>query len=149
MSMYSSFVVPPTLASADDYATWTEAAAPDGIDAKLRGCTSLVLDASLGVIYDVDPLTGLATDETVKNALRDATCIQAQAWVALNIDPATGGIQTSGVKRAKRIGSASIEYADTATAAAARAAAYTSLVPQAAMFLQQRNLLGTQPFPRG
>ncbi|MGH3704200.1 MAG: hypothetical protein ACRDT9_06180 [Agromyces sp.] len=150
MSMHGSFIVPATLADSADYLNWTGGdTKPPQIDQTLRSCTGLVLDASLGVLYDVDPATGLATDTAVRAALRDATCIQAAAWVALKIDPATGGVQTSNVKRSKRIGSASVEYADTATAAAARAVAYTSLVPEAERFLQQRNLLGTQPFPLG
>jgi hypothetical protein len=147
-----SFVVPTTLASASDYATWVGGPVPSNIDSILRSCSGLVLDAAEGAIYDTDPLTGLATDMAVKNALRDATCIQAQAWVTLNIDPATGGVvQTSKTARSKKIGSASIEYADAEVqaVAAARAEAYSGLVPEAARFLQQRNLLGTNPMVIG
>lgn len=138
----SAFVVPITLASSADYAAWTGAASPSGIDLKLRACSTLVLNATKLAVYDTDEATGLATDTTTKNALRDATCIQAQAWVALNIDPATGGVLTSTVKRRKEIGSAKIEYADTDAAAAARAAAYRALVPAARDFLAQRGLIG-------
>lgn len=148
MSMYGSFVVPMTLASASDYQTWTGVAGPANIDHILRSCTSLVLDATQGAIYDVDPATGLATETAVKEALRDATCIQAQAWVTLKIDPATGGVMQSGkTARSKKIGTANIEYSDSEVRAVAeaRAHAYKCLVPEAERFLQQRNLLGGEP----
>lgn len=147
--MYGDFVIPTALASEEDYETWTSATAPANIGAILRSCTGLVLDATEGAFYDVDPLTGLATDTTVKDAMRDATCIQAAAWVALGIDPATGGVLTSTVKRSKKIATAQIEYADTAEAVAARKAAYEGLVPDAARLLQQRNLLGNTPYGYG
>lgn len=149
MALYPSFIVPTTLASSTDYTNWTSAqSAPANITQVLRGCTSLVLDATEGAIYDVDLTTGLATDPATLAALRDATCIQASAWVALNIDPATGGVmQSSKAAKAKKIGTASIEYdeTETAAAAAARQAAYTGLVPEAMRFLQQRNLLPIGP----
>ncbi|MGN8024698.1 hypothetical protein [Microbacterium sp. 22242] len=152
MALYPSFVVPTMLASPTDYATWAEATVPANIAHVLRACTSLVLDATEGAIYDVDPSTGLATDPGTLAALRDATCIQASAWVALNIDPATGGVvQPSKTARSKKIGTASIEYSDqeVQAVASARAAAYSGLVPEAARFLQQRNLLGAEPAYRG
>jgi hypothetical protein len=143
-----SYVVPTTLATASDYTTWAGSAAPANIDAILRGCTSLVLEATQGALYDADPATGLATDSTVSGALRDVTCIQAQAWVTLNIDPATGGvIQTSKTARSKKTGTANIEYDSSEVQAVtrARAQACVALVPEAERFLQQRNLLGTGP----
>lgn len=150
--MYGSFIVPTTLATGGDYAVWAQTTAPANIAGILRACTSLVLDETQGTVYDVDPLTGLATDPTVKGALRDATCIQAAAWVALGIDPTTGGVaQTSKAVKSKRLASGAIEYSDTEVKAVtqARAAAYTSLVPEAKRFLQQRNLLGTDPVALG
>lgn len=152
MSLYGSFVVPATLATTSDYETWTGAAGPSNIAQILRSCTSLVLDASQGAIYDVDPLTGLATDTAVKDALRDATCIQAQAWVTLKINPATGGVaQSSKTATAKKLGSATIDYgsAEPQAVSEARVHAYTHLVPEAARFLQQRNLLGGEPAALG
>lgn len=153
MSMYGSFVVPSTLATPPDFTTWMQITdAPANILHVLRGCTTLVLEATQGVIYDVDPLTGLATDTAVREALRDATCIQASAWVALNIDPATGGVmQSSKAVKSKKLLSGAVEYSDAEVqkATKARAAAYTALVPEAVRFLQQRNLLGTQPMVFG
>lgn len=152
VSMYGSFIVPTQLATASDLTVWMEKPAPTDATAILRGCTSLVLEATLGAIYDVDPATGLATDTAVAAALRDATCIQAAAWISLNIDPLTGGVaQSSKAVKSKKLASGAIEYSDAEVKAttAARQAAYTSLVPEAERFLQQRNLLGTDPMTLG
>ncbi|WP_350347257.1 hypothetical protein ABIQ69_11510 [Agromyces sp. G08B096] len=135
------FVVPTTLAEPADLAAWTGTDAPTNAAQILRSCTSLVLDETKTATYPVDPETGLSTDTDVKNALRDATCIQAAAWVALKIDPATGGVLAQSVKKRKELGTAVIEYADSASAAAARAQAYRELVPEARAFLRNRGLL--------
>lgn len=139
-----SFVVPTMLATSDEYATWAGTVAPAGIDNIIRSCTTLVLAATKTAVYATDPETGLATDDIVKNALRDATCIQAAAWVALNIDPATGGVmQTGKIVRRKKIGTAEVEYTEVEAKAvtAARAAAYSSLVPEAHTYLRNRGLI--------
>lgn len=149
ISYYGNFVVPDTLATPADYATWTTKAAPANVVQVLRACTSLVLDATEGAYYDTDNTTGVATDPRQMAAMRDAVCIQAAAWVLLGIDPLTGGALTSSVKKSKKIGTASIEYADSAEAAAARAVAYEHLVPEAARKLQQNNLTGSGPWTFG
>lgn len=141
-------VIPVTLASPSDFATWTGTTAPANITAILRSCTSLVLDATETAYYTVDSTTGLATDPIILAAMRDATCIQAAAWVALAIDPLLGGTATATVKTSKKIGSAAftISDADAAAANAARTAAMTELVPDAFRKLQQLNLLGDSPY---
>lgn len=141
-----SFVVPATLATAADLTLWMEKAAPADATAILRGCTTLVLDATKMASYDTDDETGLATDPIILAALRDATCIQASAWVALNIDPLTGGaLQSSKAVKSKKLASGAIEYSDAEVKSSveARAAAYTSLVPEARAFLRARGLVGS------
>lgn len=149
MSIYGPFVIPPTLASPSDLATWTGVAAPTNAVQLLRACSSMVLDATEGAYYTVDPITGLATDAQILVAMRDATCIQAAAWAALGIDPLTGGAVTSKVKSSQKLLTAVITYADAAAAAEARKAAYEHLVPTAMQKLQQNNLIGTHPWSRG
>ena len=149
MSMYGDFVIPPALAAPEDLATWIADAPPNNAIALLREATTLVLDAVEGSFYDIDPLTGLATDLQVKNALRDATCIQAAAWNSINYDPLAGGVVTSLVKSSKKIGSASFSIAGADTAAASQAAASGQLVPAAVRKLQQNNLFGTTPWMLG
>jgi hypothetical protein len=142
VSMYGDFVVPTTLASPSDYQTWTGVAGPANITQILRSVTTQVLDATLGSIYDVDPLTGLATNTLIKNALRDATCVQAAAWVKLGIDPNAGGVFLGGTKKSARLGAGSYELAGADAAARAKQAAVEGLVPDALRILQQRNLTG-------
>lgn len=153
MSWYwPGFVIPTTLASSSDYETWTGTTAPTNIDQILRSCTSLVLDASAGAYYTVDPTTGLATDTTTANALRDATCIQAAAWVQLGIDPLAGGvISKSGAVASKKIGSGQVVYDNSGSAIAAqsRADAAIGLVPDAERMLRQNNLWGFHPWVLG
>lgn len=146
MGYFGSFVIPATLATPADLAAWTGAAAPSNAVQLLRSCTTLVLDATQSAFYPFDAATGLATETQTLQAMRDATCIQAAAWAALGIDPATGGIITSKVKSSQKLLTASITYADSAEAASARKAAYEGLVPEAAMKLQQVNLLGWGPW---
>jgi hypothetical protein len=138
---YGSFVIPATLATPTDLATWTGAAAPANAVPLLRSASSMVLEATSTAYYSADDLTGLATETQVLNAMRDATCIQAAAWAALGIDPLTGGVLTSQVKSKKSIGSAHVEYADSAIAAQARADAIAGLVPDALRLLEQNNLI--------
>jgi hypothetical protein len=121
----------------------------------------MVLDATQGAFYGVDPATGLAlpttdpdtgiTTNIAGDALTKATCIQAAAWITLNIDPYAGGLisGSSRVKTSSKLGSASIQYADGADLAAARARASQWLVPDALRALQAGNLLGTGPWTFG
>lgn len=146
---YGNFVVPTMLAAPEDLASWTKADAPTNAIVLLRAATSLVLDATRQAYYAVDPLTGLATDTQIGGALQNATVIQAAAWAALNYDPLTGGVLTSGAASSKKIGSAAIVYADGGAAADARAAAVVGLVPEAERVLELNNLLIPNPWTFG
>lgn len=149
---YGDAVVPPMLASVDQLTTWCTArgeTVPSNATALLLGVTPLILDETDGSYYDTDPTTGLATDPVIANALSDATCIQAIAWSKLGIDPALGGALTAGVGTSKKIGTASVAYADAALAAQARADATTGLVPAARARLRAVNLLNTEPWTYG
>lgn len=146
---WSDFVVPAALATSADYTAWTGGTAPANITNLLRSATKLVQEATAVAYYDVDPLTGLATDAQTKQALNDATCIQAAAWAALGYDPLTGGVLVSGVESGTKIGTASITFADGALAAAAKSDAITGLVPEARRVLAQNNLLVPQAWAFG
>ncbi|SBN64453.1 hypothetical protein GA0004736_3413 [Curtobacterium sp. 9128] len=139
----TSYIVPDTLASPEDYGAIDGAPpAPSDIAFTLEACSDIVLRATITAVYDTDPQTGLATDPLIRQALIDATCIQAAAWVTLGIKPFAGGVIQGGVATSKGIGSGSISYAGVATAAAARADAAVSLVPAALRRLQNRGLIG-------
>ena len=141
--LFGNFVVPDTLAAPTDLAAWTGTTAPANAVPLLRSATTLVLAATKGAYYAVDPLTGLATDPVVANVLNQATCIQAAAWTTLGVNPLTGGVAVSTVVSQKSIGSAHLTYADAAAAATAKTAAVTELVPEAVAKLSQNNLLPT------
>jgi len=141
--LFGNFVVPDALAAPADLTAWTGTEAPVNAMVLLRSATSLVLDATKGAYYAVDPLTGLATDPVVAKVLSDATCIQAAAWDAIKYNPLTGGVLTTAVVEEKAIGSARLKYADAATASASRTAAVAGLVPDADRKLAQNNLLAS------
>ena len=147
--LFGNFVVPSMLAQPTDLANWTGTTAPTNAAQLLRAATSLVLEATGSAYYDADPTTGLATDTTTYNALRDATCIQAAAWNAMGIDPNLGGVPAAGVVAQKRIGSASIVYAKAEDAEQARSESLRNLVPEAARKLQLNNLLGANAWVYG
>lgn len=148
---FGDIVIPDTLASPAELATWMQTDVPDNAISLLRACTPMVLDQTEGAFYEVDPTTGIATNPIIQTAMKDAVLIQATAWVKLGIDPDLGGVVTLGAAVSKKIGSAQITYdsSDAAQAAAARQAAATSLVPAAMKRLQQANLLGTNPWYYG
>lgn len=136
-----SYIIPAMLADAADLQRWTQAPVPDNADTYLRSCSSMVSDATRLAVYRTDPTTGLPTDPTILDAFRDATCIQAAAWITLGIDPLTGGFDTTGVKSSKKIGSAAITVAGADQAAAARAYAAANLVPEAIRVLRVHGLI--------
>lgn len=145
---FGSFVTPVTLATPVDYHAWTfTAGGTDPINLLwiLRSCSQMVLGQTEGAYYGTDPATGLATDATQLATMRDATCIQAAAWVKLGIDPSSGGVLTPKQRLSARIGNGGYvnEQNELAQAAAAKAAAYNSLVPEAYAKLQMQNLIGT------
>lgn len=147
---WGNAVTPATLAEPADLATWLEVAdPPDKAAATLKACSRLVLEATTTAFYDADPATGLATEARVADALRDATLIQAAAWVTLGIDPHAGGAVTPRVKSSTRLGSAQVSYADADAAAQARARATKHLVSDAVTLLVQANLIGGSPWSMG
>jgi hypothetical protein len=137
------------LAQPVDLAEYTGSAAPTNANALLRSATNLVLEATNQAYYNVDPLTGLATDSQIGSALKTATLIQAAAWAAIGFDPLTGGVQTSTVLQSSKAGSASDTFADAALAAQARADALNGLVPEAERVLRLNNLLIPNPWVFG
>lgn len=147
--MFGDFVIPPTLAAPSDLAAWTQTPAPDNAVVLLRSASTVVLDATVGAYYDVDVLTGLATDAQIKTAMTNATCAQAAAWAAIGYDPLTGGVLTPAVESSTKIGSAAIVFADASAAAAARGSSINGLVPEAERILRMNNLLIPNPWAFG
>jgi hypothetical protein len=146
---YGNFVVPGMLASITDYVGYVGADAPANATALLRSATTLILRETRQAYYDVDPLTGLATDAQIGGALKLATIIQAAAWSAINYDPLTGGVITAGVESSTKMLSSTIVFADAAAAAQSRSEAVAGLVPEAERVLELNNLLIPNPWTFG
>jgi len=136
----TGYVIPAMLATPAELTEWM-GGDQSASAATLRSCTTMVFDRTRGAAYDVATDTGLATDTNTLAALRDATLIQAAAWITLGISPFTGGIDMGGVKKSKKIGTASFDIAGAEATAAAKAYAATNLVPEAEARLRQQNLI--------
>lgn len=76
-------------ADADNLAAWLGEPAPDNATSLLRHASSRVANACRCDIYDTQP-SGLPVDDDIREALRDATCAQAEQWSVLKVDPAAG-----------------------------------------------------------
>lgn len=160
---WANVVEPDTYAQPADLAAYMMIAV-DALPANaaliLRRTTKQVLTATQGAFYQADPATGLPLPEVADDgsqttetldALVEANCIQAGAWITLGIDPLAGGVYVPSVKASTKIGSASVQRAqgDQDAAVAARAAALTGLVPAAVEVLQHHNLIGNGPWTFG
>ena len=128
-------------ATVDDLTDWTETTAPDNATQLLRTASLLVRKATLTARYATDT-TGLPTETLVAQAFRDATCAHAAAMDAANINPLAGGaVTTAATATSKKVGSAQVEYAGSAAAAAARAELAECLAPEAQAILQHAGLV--------
>lgn len=139
------------------YATPTDLSAwigsvPDNVIALLRSASRLVRKATATAFYAVDTNL-LPTDATYLQAFNDATCAQAAFWAANNIDPTTGGITTAAPIRARKIGSASLDYdtsvVSSVTAYAAKAFAARTLCEESQDILQLAGINLNAPWIAG
>lgn len=102
-----------------DLAAWTGQPAPTNATMLLREASIRVRTATLRDRYDTTP-SGLPALDDLAEAMRDATCAQAAAWSAADIDP-TGGAAAGGAAVVKsELDGARVEY-DAAPLTAARA----------------------------
>lgn len=123
-----------------DLQGWTGATPPANAEAQLRTASLMVREATMTSYYAVDG-TGVPTDATILQAFKDACCAQAAALSAAGIDPLGGGVIKSGVASQKAVGSARIDYADAAAAAASRAGLVGSLCTEAHRILQEVGIM--------
>ena len=131
-------------ATAEDLTTWTGTAAPDNAAQLLRSASGMVRHATRAALYDTTP-AGLPSDPDVADAMRDATCAQAAAWAALDVDPTSGPAGVAGQVQSSSILSGSVTYAQREGADADKVATLTGLVPDAVMVLEQAGLLDGAP----
>ncbi|NUO58993.1 MAG: hypothetical protein HOV78_20220 [Hamadaea sp.] len=126
-------------ATATDLADWTGSAAPSNAVQLLRTASGLVADATVTAWYATDA-SGMPTTSYVVDAMRDATCAHAAAMAAAKVDPLAAGANTARTASRKKVGTAEVEYADAAQAAAARAALVDTLCPDAVRILRAAGL---------
>lgn len=136
--------MPIIYAAASDLSAWlslTGTPMPDFPGGYLRTASMAVTEALETAFYATDP-NGLPTDAKTLQAFKDATCAQASALIALEIDPAAGGILQGGqIEQAVQILSARVTYADSGAAVEALQQVLGSLVPEAARCLKQAGLV--------
>ena len=77
------------LATSDELETWTGQPAPDNATVLLREASGIVSGACVCDIYDTTP-NGAPSDPDLLEAMMEATCAQAEAWSAADMDPTKG-----------------------------------------------------------
>lgn len=118
--------------------TWMGRDAPDNATTLLWEASTLVADACLADIYDTTP-DRMPTDQGLRDAMRDATCIQAAFWAAHGIDPAKGRAGMTEVVTASSIDGASVST-NAGELEAAKAESLDGLIPSALRILRQAGL---------
>lgn len=122
-------------ATTNDLSTWMGEPGPDNATQLLRAASTLVAAATQADIYTTQP-NGLPKDDDYIEALRDATCAQAEMWAASGLDPIKGPGGQEARLTTSAIDGASIGY-DSYLTEPARQKALTSLCDSA--FLTLRN----------
>jgi len=140
--------VSPVYATSADYASLGYGTPPTSIDLLLRQASRLVARATMADRYDTD-VDGVPTDGPTLEAFKEATCCQAAAMAALNIDPASGGVTTTRTVNSKTLDGASVTYANAVDAETQRSAAATQLVPEARAILQDAGYATTRVWTYG
>ncbi len=121
-------------ANDSDYFAWAKRPAPDNVDALLREASILVADACLADRYNTTD-EGLPTDAKLRDAMRDATCAQAEHWAAAGTDPLKGPGGQEPRMTVSAIDGASVSY-DTYLTAPDRLNSVKSLAPNALRILR-------------
>lgn len=113
---------------------------PANATALIEAASARVRDITSNDLYDTTP-PGLPADEDLRDALREATCLQVIAWVELGINPATGGLRTEIASQSADGGS--VTYSRPDPAALRRASEY--LCHEAVLVLRNAGLASGRP----
>lgn len=93
---------------------------PKRAELLLKLASRMVYQATKTAWYRVDS-NGMPTNEVVREAFREATCLQVLEWQLAGLDPLAGVVgQSAGVK-ASSIDGARVEYSETSEEAMQRA----------------------------
>jgi len=133
-------------ADAVDLAAYTGETAPTNAVVLLRRASSLVTQAIRATLYDVDAATGLPTDVDVIATVKEATCAQASAWAANNVNPLAGRAGVAKDIASKSGGGVTVQYASYADDAKARSdlASGDVLIAEALRVLDAGGMLSTR-----
>lgn len=94
-----------------DYATWAGTEGPANITQLLRSASAMVSRVTRGALYDTDSAGKPVAGSEAQEAMRDATCAQAEHWVTLGVDPRKGAADDSvQVAASKTINGATVTY---------------------------------------
>lgn len=124
----------PVYATVDDFAQWMDADLPANGRAFLRSASIAVRDYTATAWYSVNT-DGTPSDATFAATFRDATCAQAAFLVGVGYDPLSGTVAP--VESDAGVGSARVNYADGALAAARIYAGVHGLCPEARKLIAQ------------
>jgi hypothetical protein len=135
--------MPIIYAAPPDLSAWlalSGAQMPEFPGGYLRTASMAVTEATETAFYATDS-DGLPTETKTLQAFKDATCAQAAALIAFEIDPTAGGtLEAGGVETSVAIGSARITYADTIAAIEAIQQLLGGLTRDAALILRQAGI---------
>jgi hypothetical protein len=134
----------PIVYATDDALTDWIGVTPDtsqDVPTLLRQASILVGRACRNDLYDVDS-SGKPSDPDLVEAMRDATCAQVEAWLAVGVDPVAGVGGLTAVKTETTVDGATVKYDTVAVAAAAQAkvASVDTLNPTALAILRSVGL---------
>lgn len=138
----------PVYATPQEYADWlhpetapgTETP-PAGAERALRAASGRIDELLISAYYDTDA-AGLPTDADVAEALRDATCAQADYQAGIGDKNSTG---TAGQWGSVKLGSASMARGSTAGGVTKTPSKYSS---EAYGILQRAGLIPSEPWVR-
>lgn len=127
-------------ATPEDLESWTGQPVDDEVKATacLRHASLLVHRSCRNDIYDTTP-TGEPSDDDLSEAMRDATCAQAEVWIALDINPVGGIAAQAAPVTSASVDGGSVSY-DTGTSLKARMRATEALCPAAFIILRDAGL---------
>lgn len=131
--------MPRVYADTSDYSVFTMAPAPEGIASHLQAASELVEYATRNDLYDTDE-GGYPTKETLRDAMRGATCAQAQFWVDNGINPNAGLGALKPIPIETGIASGTIKYESMSVRNRAREKSIDCLTPRAWRLLRNEGL---------
>lgn len=136
-------------ATTTDLTAWMDPDPAPANAASLLRSAAILLESATATAHYATDMDGYPTTTKIVDALRDASCSQAEYWADNGLDPASGSIKVAGEKVAtsKAIGGAQLNYSVSLIESAqqSRAGALSTLSPEAYNILDREGLLDGAP----